>query len=85
MKLVVQIDVQNAEEVVKAHKGQIMGMISDFMISKDKVKYKVERAIYEKVVDKISEELPKALNDEFISAKIKLEIIDDKNYTLKEI
>jgi len=29
--------------------------------------------------------LPKALNDEFISAKIKLEIIDDKNYTLKEI
>jgi len=35
MKLVLQIDVQNAEEVVKAHKGQLMGMISDFMISKD--------------------------------------------------
>ena len=85
MKLVVQIDVDNAEEVVKAHKGQLMGMFSDFMMSREKVKYRVERAIYDEMVNQLSKEIPKALHKEFISAKIKFEIIDDKNYTVKEV
>ena len=55
------------------------------MMSREKVKYRVERAIYDEMVNQLSKELPKALDQEFISAKIKFEIIDDKNYTVKEI
>ena len=38
MKLTVDIDVLNPEEVVKVHKGQIMSLLTDVMLSKDKLK-----------------------------------------------
>ena len=40
-----------------------MGLLTDVMMSKDKIKKKVEKAILEEMIFQLSEELPKALRD----------------------
>ena len=81
MKLTVDIDVLNPEEVVKVHKGQIMSLLSDVMLSKDKLKQRVEKAILDELVKQLSVELPKALRDEAINASINYKITEEgSNY-----
>ena len=77
MKLEIEIDVLNAEEVLKEHKGQLMSLITDVMMSKDKLKKKVERAIFDEMIKQLSEELPKALREEYINALVNYKIIDE--------
>jgi len=77
MKLTVDIDVLNPEEVVKVHKGQIMSLLSDVMLSKDKLKQRVEKAILDELVKQLSVELPKALRDEAINASINYKITEE--------
>ena len=77
MKLTVDIDVLNPEEVVKVHKGQIMSLLTDVMLSKDKLKQRVEKAILDELVKKLSVELPKALRDEAINASINYKIMEE--------
>ena len=77
MKLTVDIDVLNPEEVVKVHKGQIMSLLTDVMLSKDKLKQRVEKAILDELVKKLSVELPKALRDEAINASINYKITEE--------
>ena len=77
MKLTVDIDVLNPEEVVKIHKGQIMSLLSDVMLSKDKLKQRVEKAILDELVKKLSVELPKALRQEAINASINYKITEE--------
>jgi hypothetical protein len=77
MKLTVDIDVLNPEEVVKVHKGQIMSLLSDVMLSKDKLKQRVEKAILDELVKQLSVELPKALKDEAINASINYKITEE--------
>ncbi len=38
MRITIDIDVTNPEEVVKAHKGELVGLIADVMLSKTKRK-----------------------------------------------
>lgn len=81
MKLIVDIDVLNPEEVVKVHKGQIMSLLTDVMLSKDKLKQRVEKAILDELVKKLSVELPKALREEAINASINYQITEEgSNY-----
>ena len=77
MKLEIEIDVLNAEEVLKAHKGQLMGLLTDVMMSKDKIKKKVEKAILEEMISQLSEELPKALREEYVNAIVNYHIVED--------
>ena len=77
MKLTVDIDVLNPEEVVKVHKGQIMSLLTDVMLSKDKLKQRVEKAILDELVKKLSVELPKALRQEAINASINYKITEE--------
>jgi len=77
MKLTVDIDVLNPEEVVKVHKGQIMSLLTDVMLSKDKLKLRVEKAILDELVKKLSVELPKALREEAINASINYKITEE--------
>ncbi len=78
MKVIIDIDVLNPEEVVKTHKGELVGMIAGVMLSKEKKKAKVERAICDEMVKIIGEELPKALLEEFIEADVTFSIDDMK-------
>ena len=77
MKLTVDIDVLNPEEVVKVHKGQIMSLLTDVMLSKDKLKQRVEKAILDELVKKLSVELPRALRQEAINASINYKISEE--------
>ena len=77
MKLEIEIDVLNAEEVLKAHKGELMGLLTDVMMSKDKIKKKVEKAILEEMISQLSEELPKALREEYVNAIVNYRIVED--------
>ena len=77
MKLTVDIDVLNPEEVVKVHKGQIMSLLTDVMLSKDKLKQRVEKAILDELVKKLSVELPRALRQEAINASINYKIMEE--------
>jgi len=76
MKVIIDIEVLNPEEVVKTHKGELVGMLAGVMLSKEKKKAKVERAICDEMVKIIGEELPKALLEEFIEADVKFSIDD---------
>ena len=74
MKVIIEIDVQNPEEVIKSHRGEIMGMITGMMLSMEKKKIKVERAICEEMVNILQSELPKVLMEELIEAKVDFSI-----------
>ncbi len=77
MKLAIEIDVQNPEEVIKAHRGQIFGMLTDVVMSKEKMKYKVEKAIINEMIKELKIELPKVLREEYIDAYVDYQILDD--------
>jgi hypothetical protein len=76
MKLIIDIDVQNPEEIVKAHKGELLNLIALVMLSKEKKKNKVEKAICEEMLKILKIELPKALEEEMVDAIINYDIID---------
>ena len=77
MEIRIKIEVENADEVLKAHKGEIMGFIADVVLSKSKKKYKVEKAVCEQIVSSLEEELPKRLEEEMVKTNISYEIIDE--------
>jgi hypothetical protein len=76
MKVIIDIDVKNPEEVVKAHKGELLNLIALVMLSKEKKKNKVEKAICEEMLKILKIELPKALEEEMVDAIINYDIID---------
>lgn len=76
MRITIDIDVTNPEEVVKVHKGELVGLIADVMLSKIKRKKKVEQAVCEEIVRIMKEEFPKGLQQEMVEAKVEFNIID---------
>lgn len=76
MRITIDIDVTNPEEVVKAHKGELVGLIADVMLSKIKRKKKVEQAVCEEVIRMMKEEFPKGLQQEMVEANVKFNIVD---------
>ena len=76
MRITIDIDVTNPEEVVKAHKGELVGLIADVMLSKGKRKKKVEQAVCEEIVRIMKEEFPKGLQQEMVEANVSFNIVE---------
>jgi len=76
MRITIDIDVTNPEEVVKAHKGELVGLIADVMLSKTKRKKKVEEAVCDEIVRMMKEEFPKGMQQEMVEAKVEFNVID---------
>ncbi len=74
MKIIIDIDVTNPKEVVRAHKGELVKMLAGVLLSKDIKKAKVERAVCQEIVKVLEEELPKGLKEELVEANIKFSI-----------
>jgi len=76
IRIQVDIDVKNPEEVLKAHKGEIMGMLVDVVLSKGAKKRRVEKAVCKQITDVVSVELPKRLAEEYIDADVEIRVIE---------
>jgi len=76
MRITIDIDVTNPEEVVKAHKGELVGLIADVMLSRTKRKKKVEEAVCDEIVRMMKEEFPKGMQEEMVEAKVEFNIVD---------
>lgn len=74
MRITIDIDVLNPEEVVKAHKGDLVGLISEVMLSKVKKKKRVEKAVCEEIIRIMQEEFPKGLEQEMVKANVSFNI-----------
>jgi len=81
MRIIIDIDVTNIEEVVKAHRGEWQNLIAGVLLSKDKKKKKVEKAVCAEIIKAFETELPKGLKEEMVDAKISysIESGDDDN------
>ena len=77
MKLIIDIDVLNPEEVMRSHRGEIVGLMAGIVMSHEKKKYKVEKAICDEMINILKVELPRALEEEFIEAKTQFSIEED--------
>lgn len=76
IRIILDLDVENPEEVIKAHKGQLIGLLSDVVMSKETKKKKVNRLVAEQIMDVVKVELPKELEKEMVRAKISIRIVD---------
>lgn len=76
MRIIIDINVLNAEEVIKAHRGQIIGLLTDVIMSKESKRKKVNVTLCNKIVEALREELPKQLAEEMVKAEISYKIID---------
>jgi hypothetical protein len=69
MKVIIDIDVLNPEQVMKSHRGEIIGLMAGIMLSHENKKHKVEKAVCEEMINILRIELPKALKEELIEAE----------------
>lgn len=76
MRIIIDINVLNAEEVIKAHRGQIIGLLTDVIMSKESKRKKVNVTLCNRIVEALREELPKQLAEEMVKAEISYKIID---------
>lgn len=77
MRIIIDIDVTNPEEVVKAHRGELMGLVAGVLLSKGNRKTRVEKAVCEEIIKILEIELPKGLKEEMVDANISYAIEDD--------
>jgi excinuclease UvrABC helicase subunit UvrB len=84
MRIIIDIDVLNPEEVIKAHRGQIIGLLTDVIMSKQSKKKKVNLTLCQRIVEALQEELPKHLEDEMVRAEIHYKIVDLDVYREEE-
>ncbi len=77
IRIILDFDVENPEEVIKAHKGQLIGILSDVVMSKDSKKKKVNKLVAEEILTVIGTELPIELAKEMVRARISMKIIEN--------
>ena len=77
MRIIIDIDVTNPEEVVKAHRGELVGIVAGVLLSKENRKIRVEKAVCEEIIKVLETELPKGLQEEMVEANISFAIEDD--------
>ena len=77
VRIIIDLDVTNPEEVIKAHKGQMMGLLSDVMLSKNSRKKKVNLEVAKEIVAALEKDLPVEMEKEMVSANVRYEIIQD--------
>ncbi|MCB9197073.1 MAG: hypothetical protein H6600_01325 [Flavobacteriales bacterium] len=74
IRVTIDIDVTNADQVIKAHRGQIIGLLSDVVMGKASKQKKVNLAVATEFVNVLKKELPIELQKEMVSAKIRYSI-----------
>jgi hypothetical protein len=77
IRIILDIDVTNPEEVIKAHKGQLYGLLTDVVLSKEGRKRKVNQALADQVIETIKIELPRELEKELVKAEYKITVVPD--------
>ena len=76
MRIIIDIDVTNVEEVVKAHKGEWQNLLAGVLLSKSKRKKRVEQGVCAEIIKAFEVELLKGLKEEMIEANISYSIED---------
>lgn len=74
IRVTIDIEVTNPEEVIKAHRGQIIGLLSDVVLGKASKQKKVNLAVATEFINVLKSELPRELEKEMVNAKIKYSI-----------
>lgn len=74
MRIIIDLDITNTEEVVKAHRGELVKLLADVLLSKDKKRKRVEKAVCEEIIKVLEVELPRGLREEMVNADIKYRI-----------
>lgn len=74
IRVTIDIDVTNPEEVIKAHRGQIIGLLSDVVLGKASKQKKVNLAVATEFINVLKEDLPRELAKEMVNAKIRYSI-----------
>lgn len=78
MEIRIRLEVQNPEQVLKAHKGGLMGFFAGVVMTKETKKKRIEKAVCEQIVASLEEELPKRLEEECVKADVKIEIVEKR-------
>lgn len=71
-KVFIEIDVLNAQEVIKKKKGRIAQWLASLVYKEDILKKKVEEEICKEIVKALSENLDKEFSKEGVSAKLSI-------------
>ena len=74
IRVTIDIEVTNPEDVIKAHRGQVIGILSGVVLGKASKQKKVNLAVATEFVNVLKEELPRELEKEMVNAKIKYSI-----------
>lgn len=74
MRITIDIDVTNPEEVLKAHRGELVKLLTDVLLSKEKKKKRVEKAVCQEVVKVLKVDLPRSLKEELVEADVQIKI-----------
>lgn len=77
VRIIIDIDVTNPEAVIKAHRGQMLGIISDVMLSKNSRKKKVNLEVAKEIVEALEKDLPIEMEKEMVSANVSYQIIEN--------
>ena len=74
MRIIVDIEVTNPEEVLKAHRGDFVKLLTDVILTKESKKRRVEKAVCEEVIKVMEIDLPRGLKEEMVEANIKIRL-----------
>ncbi|MDA8714545.1 hypothetical protein N9M27_01580 [Flavobacteriales bacterium] len=80
MEIKIKVQVENADEILKAHKGGILGFFADVVLSKEKKQVKVEKAVCEQIVHHLKLEMPRRLEEEQVKTNLKFEIVNNTDF-----
>ncbi len=78
MEIKIKVEVENVDEVLKIHKGEIMGFLADVVMSKQKKKRRVEKAVCEQIIAGLLDELPRRLQEEMVQAQVDFELVEEE-------
>lgn len=84
IRVTIDIEVTNPEEVIKAHRGQIIGLLSDVVMGKASKQKKVNLAVANELVNTLKKELPSELQKEMVNAKIRYSIQENISLSPEE-
>lgn len=76
MEIRINLDVENPEEVLRAHKGALMGFVAGVVLTKEAKRKRIEKAVCEQIIESLKEELPKRLEEECVKANFSFEIVE---------
>jgi hypothetical protein len=80
--LKLEIDVENPDEIIKNHKGQLLGLAS-LLVRKGRKKRAIQKEIYNQIIDELSKELQEQFKKEGVVATVNLSI-EEEGKTNKE-